>query len=212
MIASSLETRASARKRGRAVNLARAFLALWAGVASVVIASLMAEHWVALPRPAVDDARTQAGLANLRAGEGSTARWTLHHVLYADCPCSRDVLEQVLRRSAPPECDEVVLLVGDDALVEGRCAERGLRLVVVTEAQLAEQFGVEAAPLLLVTDPHGRTRYSGGYTDRKRALALQDLALVARLRAGESVAPLPVFGCGVSASLQDALDPLGLKY
>jgi hypothetical protein len=133
-------------------------------------------------------------------------------VLYAECGCSRGVLEHVAQRAAPPGCDEIVLLVGQDPQAERLCAERGLRCVVLSAEQLAEQYGVEAAPLLLVTDPHGRTRYSGGYTGAKRSLAFQDLALLERLVAGESVAPLPVFGCGVSASLQDALDPFGLKY
>ncbi len=191
--------------------LAPAFLATWAAGLSVVMASLLVGHWVTLPRPAADDARLKAGLASLSWGSESP-RWRLHHVLYAGCDCSRDVLERLLDSERPSAVDELVLLVGQDALVEQRCAARGLRVERLTPDALRQRFAVESAPLLVITAPDGSTRYCGGYTDRRRGLALQDTDVLARLRRGELVQPLPVYGCGVSSSLKDALDPLGLKY
>jgi len=197
-----------ARRRER---WARGFLAVWAAGASVVMAALMASHWVALPRPAHDDSRLNASLAALPRDE-QHARWRMHHVLYAECGCSRRVLEHIAARTRTDDVDEVVLLVGDDSDVERLCRDSSLRLELVSEDQLAQRFGVEAAPLLVITDPSGATRYCGGYTDRKRGLAYQDLATLARLRAGEHAPPLPVYGCGIADSLRAALDPLGLKY
>jgi hypothetical protein len=187
------------------------FLAVWAAGASVVMATLMASHWVALPRPERDDARLNASLASLPRDE-QHARWRMHHVLYAECGCSRRVLEHVATRARTDDVDEIVLLVGEDAEFERLCRENNLRLEQVSEEQLEQRFGVEAAPLLVISDPSGATRYCGGYTDRKGGLAYQDLATLARLRAGEQAPPLPVYGCGVTNSLQAALDPLGLKY
>lgn len=200
-------TRSHALRR----HLAPAFLAAWAAALSVVMASLLVGHWVTLPRPAADDAVLNAGLASLRVSD-EPARWRLHHVLYAGCDCSRQVLAQLLESERPSAVDEFVLLVGEDALVERSCAQNGLRVERLTPDALRERFAVESAPMLVITAPDGGTRYCGGYSDRKRGLALQDTELLARLRAGELVQPLPVFGCGVSSALQEALDPLGLKY
>ena len=58
--------------------------------------------------------------------------------------------------------------------------------------------------------PDGTVRYVGGYTDRKQGLDAKDLAIVADTRAGQDVAPLPIFGCAVSARLRAALNPLGM--
>jgi len=190
----SNSTRAARRRERWALG----FLAVWAAGASVVMAALMASHWVALPAPERDDERL--------------ARWRMHHALYAGCSCSRRVLEHVAARARSDEVDELVLLVGEDAEFERVCRDRNLRVERVSREQLEQRFGVEAAPPLVITDPSGAARYCGGYTDRKRGLAYQDLATLARLRASEQAPPLPVYGCGITDSLQAALDPLGLKY
>lgn len=201
----------SARAARRRERWALGFLAVWAAGASVVMAALMAGHWVALPKPERDDPRLNASLASLPRDE-RLARWRMHHVLYAGCSCSRRVLEHVAARARTDDVDEIVLLVGEDAEFERVCRDRNLRVERVSREQLEQRFGVEAAPLLVITDPSGAARYCGGYTDRKRGLAYQDLATLARVRAGEQAPPLPVYGCGVTDSLQAALDPLGLKY
>ncbi|QDV09953.1 hypothetical protein Poly30_55140 [Planctomycetes bacterium Poly30] len=54
--------------------------------------------------------------------------------------------------------------------------------------------------------------FLGGYTERKQGLAYLDLQTLEQLRAGIQPSPLPVYGCGVSTSLQSALDPLRIKY
>jgi len=192
--------------------LARTLLFAWGAGVLVVLSSLMTGHWVPLPVPPTDDAALRAGLQRY-APPATDGRWAIVHVLYAKCRCSRRVFDYLAERSSPDDVDEVVLLVGgDDADLEAACGARAIGLHKLTDEQLERQLGIEAAPLFIVRDPLGEPRYTGGYTDRKQGLDYQDLATLAQLREGATVPPRPVFGCGVSSSLQDALDPLGLKY
>lgn len=186
-------------------------IAVWIPCLLVVLGSLMVGHWVPLPKPERSDARLATALAELRAAEGLQG-WTAYHVLYAACPCSRRVLEHVATSERPAELAEVVLLVGEDPAFVRRCEARRLTVVPLDAQQLEQGFGICASPLLIVTAPDGAIAYAGGYTDRKQGLDHRDLAIVADLRAGRFVTPLPVYGCGVSRSLQEALDPLGIKY
>jgi hypothetical protein len=54
-------------------------------------------------------------------------------------------------------------------------------------------------------------RYVGGYTPRKQAADIRDVQILAAVRAGERVVPLPTFGCAVGARLSQTVDPLGLR-
>lgn len=186
-------------------------LAIWVPCLFVVLASLMTDHWATLPRPSTTDTTLQEALGRLRTPT-DPGRWTAYHVLYDGCRCSRRVLDHLVGSPRNGDVDDLVLFVGDDDRVRGEFAARRMRFVSLTQAELEADYGILAAPLLLVTDPSGQLRYSGGYTDRKQGLACHDLEIVRDLRAGSEVAPLPVYGCGVSTSLQQVLDPLGLKY
>jgi hypothetical protein len=53
--------------------------------------------------------------------------------------------------------------------------------------------------------------YSGGYTSRKQGPEIEDVAIVAAVRAQKVPKTLPVFGCATARELASALDPLGLK-
>jgi hypothetical protein len=54
-------------------------------------------------------------------------------------------------------------------------------------------------------------RYVGGYTPRKQAADVRDLAVITAIRRGEAVEPLPTFGCAVGRALTDQVDPLGIR-
>lgn len=196
----------------------RALLFGWGAGLLLVLSSLMTDHWAPLPTPTAADELLARGVASLRAslpGTSSTdpANWTLVHVLYADCGCSRRVVDHIAERPAAVDLHEVVLMVGEpDEDFREACRSRALPTVELTRAELAERFGIEAAPLFVVVDPTGRPVHVGGYTERKQGLAFRDLEVAAQLRAGAVVEAAPVYGCGVSDSLQQALDPLGIKY
>ena len=204
---------AAAPPTGRVGRLvARGLLPAWAPMLLLLLSSLMTSHWAPLPTPRPENDRLRTGLAELR-GPAPRDAWTVYHVLYANCRCSAAVFDHVAASERPDDVHEVVLLVGgSDAELAAACAARGMGCVALSEPELQQRLDIEAAPLFVVTAPDGAVRYLGGYTDRKQAIDFRDLDVVARLRAGEQVSSMPVFGCGVSASLQEALDPFGIKY
>jgi hypothetical protein len=182
----------------------------WVPFALLAGASLLAGHWRTLPTPAADDARLVTGLAELRSAEDGD-RWMAVHVLYAACKCSRRVVEHLVDDPRPAWIVDKVLLVGSEEAVDAKLAAGRMTVVRVTPEQLANEFAVEGAPMFAVVDDRGVIRYRGGYTERKQGLAIQDVAILERLRADDVVPTLPLFGCAVSRRLQALLDPLGLR-
>lgn len=191
-------------------RLGHCALALWAVVALVVIATLMATHTYALPHPSsVDPAISKALLANATSRE--RGQWRMVHVLYSRCRCSRRILDHLFTRGALGDTPERVVLVGEHAEFERRAREAGFEVDVLTPEQLAARWALVAAPALLIAAPDGSVAYLGGYTDRKQGLAMRDLELLETARTGARAEELPLFGCAVSQALRDRLDPLGLK-
>jgi hypothetical protein len=184
----------------------RVFLVIWAGSLTAVGACLMVSHWVPLPNPEVDG----LGYREILVRTGGR-QWSAFHFLYAECPCSRRVLEHVLARSPRHDVREEIVLIGGDAELANRTKNQGFVVDQISPQQLKGKYGVEAAPLLVVVDPQSQVRYAGGYTSRKRAFEIQDMTIVSNLLSDQDVEPLPVYGCAVSKSLQTIVDPLRIK-
>jgi hypothetical protein len=106
------------------------------------------------------------------------------------------------RDHAPASFAEIVPWTGDTAPPAPLGDHFDVRTVAA--ADLA-RYGIEAAPALLVIDPGGRTRYAGGYTERKQGPDIEDLRLMAAAQGDEDLAGLPLFGCAVSDRLRRAL-------
>lgn len=183
-------------------------LGVWFVVMVVVGSTLLGRHLIALPRPAKDVALGQA-MASMR-GPGDAGRWLAVHVLYADCQCSQRIADHLLATHRPGDVAERVLLIGHDAVLEARLATAGIAVVQTDENDAAVKYHVAAAPLFVVVAPDGAVRYAGGYTERKQGPDPRDLDILADARAGRAIAPLPLFGCAVSARLRSELNPLGL--
>lgn len=198
-----------ARPKRRPSSAQLAFWA-WAPVALAIGTTLMATHWRTLPMPAADDARLLGALAQLREDD-EAERWLVVHVLYAACRCSRNVVDHLVDAPRPVGLAERILLVGATPELDAKLASSPIPVVRVRPEELAERYAIEAAPLLLVVDPAGTLRYRGGYSERKQAEALQDVAIIESLRGDGEVAALPLFGCAVSDELRRMLDPLGLR-
>ena len=192
--------------------LGRLLLAAWAAVLLLVGGSLMAGHWVTLPAPAAQDPTLQAAVAASRRAD-EVGRWLALHVLYAECRCSQRIAAELLADSdRSPAVAERVLLIGSSAPMEAAIQAAGLGLEVLTPEALAERYTLTAAPLLVLADPSDQIWYIGGYTDRKQGPVRHDRQIIADALAGAATPRLPLFGCAVSRSLQEALDPLSLKY
>ncbi|HEX3771084.1 MAG TPA: hypothetical protein VHV30_09480, partial [Polyangiaceae bacterium] len=148
--------------------LPRLGLTAWFIVMTVVAATLLGRHLLALPRP-VADAAMERAMSSLRGADGA-GRWMAVHVLYAECLCSKRVADHVLSDPRPGDLAERVLLIGHDSELEARLAAGHFATTEVTEEEAADRFHVVAAPALVVVDPTGSVQYSGGYTDRKQSL------------------------------------------
>jgi hypothetical protein len=192
-------------------------LTLWAVALVLLGGFLMAPHVVGLPAPDVGN----RGLAALLAAHPSPRQnWRALHVLYQACGCSARVVQHLLERGARVDVAETVIYVHDaDPAAAPALAKVGddLRQArfgfeALTPAELARRYQVESAPLLLVIDPRGALRYSGGYTHRSGSALIQDGAVIDGLIGGRRVETLPVLGCAMSPRMQRAIDPLGLKY
>jgi hypothetical protein len=208
---------------------ALAGLASWAIGMLLLGAGLLAKHVVALPAPTLAPALLTAldsvgpdavgphsvGPHNVdphRVGPHGAKRdraapaWKSVHVLYSECRCSQRIVSHLLDSPRPPEFREVILWVGQVA--PPAKLRTKFHLIELTRARLAS-FGIEAAPTLLVIDPAGRLRYSGGYTERKQGPKIMDLAILEEARLGAPrLDSLPIFGCAVSERLKEALSIL----
>lgn len=181
----------------------RSVLAAWFVGMVVVGAGLLAKHLVALPTASAADV---APAMNALRTDSERGQWLAVHVLSADCRCSRRVAEHLAQSERPSDWKEVVLWVGDGPIdVHLDPAHFDVRHLSVADLVTT---GVEAAPSLILVDPNGKVRYSGGYTDRKQGAFVADLKILRAVHEGESVAPLPLFGCAVSERLQSQLASL----
>ncbi len=178
----------------------------------LAVASLMAGHWYTLPKPKHEDPQLRAALWEMRS-QDEQDEWVAYHILYSDCGCSRRVLEHLFSLSEDEvETSEKLILVGAHPEYERRAQAAQLSTLVLSPRELKTRLGIESAPLFIVGDPQGKLRYVGGYTERKRGLAILDREILSRARTEQPQSELPLFGCAVSKRLQDLVDPLGLKY
>lgn len=204
----SQPAKAKSRKRSW---LTRGSLLLWLAATSVGATYLVSGHWVPLPvseEPYEDVARA---MAQTREASGG---WLTLHILYEDCGCSQGVLAHLLDSAPASGATERIVLVGDDDEGEGEAETaraRGYEVEVLTPEELGARYHVQAAPLYAVLSPRDELVYIGGYTSRKRGPEPKHQTILAELMAGRTVAPLPPLGCAVSASLKQAVDPLGLR-
>jgi hypothetical protein len=189
-------------------------LLLWAAVCVVVGTYLLASHLLTLPAPAPTDPVLHREIVAHR-GPHQRDRWLVLHVIYDECVCSQRVFDHLLADSRPAGIAERIILVTEHR--EKRAAwiaaipAHGFELDVVTPEHLVADYHIEAAPLMVIVDPRDTVRYVGGYTPRKQASDVRDLAVIAAVQRGETVEPLPTFGCAVGRALNSRLDPLGIR-
>jgi hypothetical protein len=188
-------------------------LAAWGAACVVVGAYLLGSHLLTLPTPEVADPVLHRAISAQRH-DAQRDRWLVLHVVLEDCKCSQRVLEHLLATDRPAGIAERVVFVtehGAQAAPGAAIAAHGLELDVVTPDQLVDGYHIEVAPLLVVVDPHDTVRYAAGYTPRKQADDVRDLAVITAVLRGEAVEPLPAFGCAVGRAMSSKLDPLGIR-
>ena len=190
--------------------LARKVFWLWALVTFVAGGSLALAHTFAMPDEAIARPALATAVAASRRAE-EQGRWLALHVLYSRCRCSAQTLAHLRARGVLQGVRERVVLVGPHPAYEAEVREGGFALEVLLPDELERRYHLQAAPVLVVSDPRDQLRYVGGYTARKQGPEQEDVAILTRLMRGESARPLPLFGCAVSRELARLLDPFGLR-
>ncbi|MEM6470392.1 MAG: hypothetical protein AAF802_12620 [Planctomycetota bacterium] len=190
---------------------------IWFGVAMAATSSLMVGHVITLPAPKSGEVLSgldaeRLGADILDAGKNASDPALVLHVLYGDCPCSRRTLDQLLLRSPTQGIRERIVFVGKKDPRQPEAQSRGFEVEKVSREQLEVQYGLQSAPLLVIVDHVGTILYCGGYTQRKQGPFMEDQQVIESIMKGERPEALPVFGCAVSRSLQNTLDPMRLKY
>lgn len=190
--------------------LTAALFIVWLAGAVIYSGTTMVTHLVTLPQPQVDDARLLQSLVTMREDD-ERGRWMAVHLFYAECRCSRRILDHIVETERRPDFVEKIVLVGDMPEIVAKARARGIAVEVIDAKTLERRFHVDAVPLMAVVTPDDRIAYLGGYTERKQGPDIQDLAIMDRLVAG-AAAPgaLPLFGCVTSQELREILDPFSL--
>jgi hypothetical protein len=187
----------------------KAVLALWVGAVCLTMTLLSASHEAPFATPKV----VPAAAGYLDALTGVANGWRLLHVVRQDCACSSDVARHLLERGRNARAAaEGVLFVGHDAALGERLRASGFAYAELDAGAVFATTGIEVAPTMVAVDPQGEVRYAGGYYARRERTQALDADILGQLIAGQTVAPLPSFGCAFSKRLQAAADPLGLKY
>ena len=180
---------------------------IWGAGTLFSITVLMVNHFVAMPSPSDYDLL----VGGVRVMQREERVPLLLHVIYANCSCTNGLFRHLLARRALPGFQERILFVGIDAERRRGAEAQGFEFEEIDRAELAKRFGIEAAPLFMVYD-HQELGYVGGYYETPATVHPRDQEILPRVLAGETVEPLPLYGCAVSPDLQRALDPLGIKY
>lgn len=164
------------------------WLVVWAAVISIPMTLLAAKHWSPLP-PAAP-----------LSSEIHSRDWLAIHVLVSGCGCSHRLARHLLQRGPSAMAREEIVLIEPDPVIESRLRKAGWKVRVTTPAAAETQLGVEGGPFLLVFRPDGVPAYAGGHGPGPgRTDDWKDLEILSDTILGKPVAPLTVFGCGVSS-------------
>jgi len=188
-------------------RLGKIFLILWIPLISIVISFQMVNHIVSMPLP--DDYRKiQDRMPRLRQSKG----WLMVHVIYKNCSCTNALTTSLIDRKVTPNLEEWVIYAGSDRKIQEQFEAAGFLFQAETKVSIDERYGIEAAPMLLIFSPENGLAYGGGYFERPSVFHSMDQALLRRIKEGEAVDALPLYGCAVSPRLQKLIDPLGIKF
>ncbi len=132
-------------------------------------------------------------------------------MIYENCNCTNALTTSLLERGVQPDAEEWVLYVDAGAGTQEQFEAKGFSFLSKTSAEMEHQYGIEAAPMLLIFSPEDRLLYGGGYFERPSVFRSQDTRVLGRLKENKSVEALPVYGCAVSPRLQELSAPFGLK-
>jgi hypothetical protein len=188
-----------------------AALFVWMVAVVALGAALVLRHKVPLPETELRRETVGARIASTRRDD-EVGKWLVVHILYGDCGCSAKVFDTLLHHPADRGAVERIALVtgGEETPPElvSRATSLGYRVVTLSRDALVAGYGIQAAPSMAILGPANELRYLGGYSRRKRGPVLEDRDVIKRALAGETIPPLPTFGCAVGRRLEARVNPL----
>lgn len=177
----------------------------WVIAISIPLIALMALHAPFNPT----SGEAVAALAHVPSGN-----WTAIHVLGSGCGCSRRVAKHLATRKAITDLGlkERVFVLGGEIAFEHELKDAGYTIEHRDPDEVAEKFGIQGVPLLVVLRPDGTPAYSGGYSKYRISSDWMDESIIHAAQHDQASTALPVYGCAVGAHLMKQTDPFGLKY
>lgn len=181
---------------------------VWATLVAAVITFQMASHVLSMPLPKNVNRFIEQIMGSRHPDPG---KWTLVHVIYDHCSCTGSLLKHWVDRGPSKNAREVIMVVGDHIPYEKELEKAGFIIDKMERDPFVERFGIEAAPLLTVLDSHGNLKYMGGYFRSSATKIPLDEEIIRRTYLGETIEPLPLYGCALSRRLRKYIDPFGLS-
>lgn len=183
------------------------FIAAWGLLITALMAGLMLTH--AAPLSVYSSSRK---VEELRRG-----RWTVQHILSSDCKCSEKVYQNLVRRGATGDREELVLLLKDDQHWANPLSRKGFKVEVLdlkSQVRLAKSHDDFGVPALVVFTPKGERAYVGGYSEGVLSAGgvNRENEIMSHFMLGTAARHFPIRGCAVTASYQRKIDPFAFKY
>lgn len=141
--------------------------------------------------------------------ENNTKGWGMIHILAMECGCSEIIAEYLLKRK-PIMPNEKIMFLGTTNKIAKQLKQVGFQII---ESKQLDGY-IEGVPQLIVFNPDGDIKYSGGYAPKMITplTKIQDQFIFNSIKNKKNNPQLAVMGCAINKKLQKELDPLGLKY
>lgn len=179
--------------KGRKRVLIWGTLLCWAGLVTVPVSYLMAEHLSCY------GGSDGAILITQFAKQAEGVEWSVNHVLSADCKCSLEVAEYLIERQSEDSTNEVVILMDGDEAFKRRFEGAGFRVALVDSGEFCKQFNSSLVPYFQILNADHDLEVSSGYsTEIARGADLEALVAIKR---GQEFETVESEYCEVSRSL-----------
>ena len=166
------------------------FIILWLVLITVIFTFQMAGHLVSMPLPK----NIQMVEKSLFKNTESIAGPKIFHFIYNDCSCTNSLVRSLLKRRALKGFTEFLVIVKNNSNESGLSFTRddvlkaGFRTFFLEAKYVEENYKIEAAPILAITDKYQKIQYLGGYFETSAAKVSKD-KLIIKIFALKSLSP-----------------------
>ena len=136
----------------------------------------------------------------------------LVHIIPQNRSCTENLLRHLIDRGLMQDIHERIIFVGESTKYANEIRRAGYLLELVSAESIERQYGIVAAPLLVVFAKMGALLYLGGYHTHAATIHPKDIELMRQINDGGQPEALPLYGCAISPELINAIDPPGVRY